>query len=44
MPETIELMWLVNLLVVIGFACLGWTLVGWLQQRLKADVSSERAK
>jgi hypothetical protein len=43
MSTTIELMWLANLLVVIGCMGLGW-LVGWLQQRLEAGVSSEREK
>jgi hypothetical protein len=42
--STIELMGLANLLVVIGCMGLGWTLVGWLQQRLRAGVSSEREK
>ena len=42
MPETIELMWLAYLLVTVGGMGVGWTLIGWLQHRQKADVSSER--
>ena len=35
-------MWLAHLLVGIGYMGLGWTLIGWLQRRPKAEVSSGR--
>jgi hypothetical protein len=35
MSQTIEVMWLANLLVFVGSAGLSWTLVGVLQRRPK---------
>ena len=35
MPQMTELIWLANVLVLIGSMGLGWTLVGWVQQTRK---------